>query len=102
MNITCLVFAIIFLVCSFIFLSGKGYVFIPNWNKLSDEDKKDIPLDSLSQNMGIAIACCALILFASALFSSFREHYFAISMVLWLIGCGIDVYFIEKKYKTTK
>ena len=102
MNITCLVFALVFLICSFIFFGDRGEMFIPNWNKLSEEEREEIPLHELSLNMGIVLSICAIILLASGLFENFREHYFAISMVLWLIGAGVDVYFIEKKNNKKK
>ena len=102
MNITCLVFALLFLVCSFIFFGGRGDLFIPNWKKLSDKEKEEIPLHELSLNMGIVLSICAIILLASGLFEGFRDHFFAIAMVIWLIGAGVDVYFIEKSNNKKK
>ena len=75
---------------------GKGSLFIPNWEKLSQEEKDKIPLQKLSSNMGIVLGSCAVILFAGGLLNSFREHFFVPLMVAWLVATGIDVYFIEK------
>lgn len=102
MNITCLIFAIIFSFITIMFLLDKGHVFIPHWKELSEEDKKKIPIHELSQNMAIVLGCCSFILIISSFFENFREHYFSFAMVLWLIGTGIDVYYIEKSKRFKK
>ena len=102
MNAICLVFSFIFATCSILFLIGKGYLFIPHWETLTDEEKRDIPLKELSLNMGVVILACAILLFISGVSLYFRTHFFSLSMVLWLVGCGVDIYIIEKKWRITK
>ena len=97
MNITCFIFAVVFLICAIMFLTGKGYLFIANWKKLSQEEKNEIPLKELSKNISILLFCCSILFFIAGFFSNFREHYFGIFMIIWLVAAGVDVYFIGKK-----
>lgn len=97
MNITCLVFGILFLAAGMVFYIGKGHSHMTAWKNLPEEEKAAIRIKPLCRNIGGMITLCGLIFLISGLWSGFKDTAFVWCMIAWLVLSGLDVYYIEKK-----
>lgn len=96
MNITSILFGLVFFIVGIIFFVGKGHVNLSAWKSMSKDDKSQINIKPLCQNIGGMIMLCGVIFLVSGLWGRFQEKFFIWSMILWLIAAGTDVYFIGK------
>ena len=96
MNIPCLIFGIIFLVAGLLFVCGKLHIFIGAWKKMPEEEKNKIRIKPLCRNIGSIIMLSGILFLFGGIFATFREHWFVISMIIWLVIAGIDVFYIYK------
>ena len=98
MNVTCIFFGILFLITGILFAAGKLHTHITAWKNMSEEEKGRIRIIPLCINIGGFIALSGLLFLINGFWQGFRDHLFVISMVLWMILAGMDVFFIEKKH----
>ena len=66
------------------------------------EDKDKINIKNLCINIGVIISISGIIFILGGFIKPFRENYFAICMIIWLIGAGFDVYYISKSHRYIK
>ena len=102
MNITCIVFGIIFLITGVLFALGLLHRYLNAWKKMPDEEKEKIDIKALCINIGISIAVSGIIFLIGGFVKVFRDHYFALTMIVWLVFAGCDVYYISKSRRYIK
>lgn len=96
MNITCLIFGVIFLIAGFLFAIGKLHVLLAAWKKMPNEEKEKIRIMPLCRNIGLMIMLSGALFLINGFWESFRDRWFALSMIIWLVVAGLDVWFITK------
>ena len=99
MNLTCLIFGFVFLTAGLLFAAGKLHGYIRAWQDMPNEEKRRIKIGPLCRNIGAMIALAGVLFLLSGSCRIIREHFFVLSMVIWLILAGIDLYIIEKKHR---
>ena len=99
MDVTCILFGLLFLVFGILFAMGKLHEIITPWNSLSEEDRNAIAIQPLCVNIGEVIALSGIILFINGIFPGFKSHWLVISMIAWFIIAGFDLWYIEKSRK---
>lgn len=102
MNLSCLVFGLVFVVAGLTLAIGKGHTHLPEWKKMSDEEKSEIAIIPLCRNVGAVIMLGGVIFLLRAFFAVFSGRLFVICMILWLIGAGCDVAYISKSKRYQK
>lgn len=102
MNVTCIFFGILFFAAGVAFACGKLHIHLTAWKAMPEEEKEKINIVPLCLNIGSVIALCGLIFLISGLWSAFKEHAFAWTMIAWLVLSGADVYYIGKKDRYTQ
>lgn len=101
MNLYCIVLSIVGFIGWYLFLSGKALKYIKSFRSMSQEERACINEKLLCKNAA-AVFFVAASIFAVAGFSPvFLEKAFTISVVIWLILTGADVYFIGKSKRYT-
>lgn len=96
MNITCIIFGLLFCVAGIAFSVGKGHIHLAAWKSMSEDEKAKIRIVPLCRNIGGMITLCGVIFLLDGLWATFKEHAFVWAMILWMIAAGADVYFISK------
>lgn len=99
MNLTCLVFGILFIISGILFFFGKLHSRITAWQNMSEAEKVKIPIVKLCRNIGTMISLCGVIFLISGLVPYFKEYLFIWFMIGWLLISGLDVFLIEKQFK---
>ena len=99
MNFTCILFGSIFLAAGTLFAAGKLHRHITAWKNMPVEEKRRIRIVPLCRNIGGLIALSGVIFLTSGFWQVFRENFFVITMIGWMIAAGIDLFFIEKKHR---
>ena len=99
MDLTCLVFGVLFTSAGLLFRRGKLHVRLAAWQAMPEEEREKLDVGGLCRNIGGMIALCGLIFLLAGLVPHFEEKFFVWSMVLWLILSGADLYWIEKRGK---
>ena len=102
MNITLIVFGFIFLIFGILFFFRVILKYLKLWKNMSQEDKSKIKIKPLCRNIGVIISLSGVIFLTSGFSSYFKENFFVLSMVLWMIISIIDAYFIFKKERYVK
>lgn len=92
-------FSIIFMVVSFALYTGKALKYMKSYEGLSDEEKGKIRIIPLCQNISVAILIAAIIFFIAGCSLQFRENLFQWFIVIWIIGCAINLWYIDKSKK---
>lgn len=96
MQLHCFVFGIIFLVCGFLFFSGRAIPKLKGWKILSSKEQETIRVKALGRNVGIMLWLPGVTFELAAFSSSFQEKLFIWCMIGWMILVGLDAYVIEK------
>ena len=96
MNIACLIFGVLFTLIGFFFAIGKVHIFFNVWKKMPDEEKEKIKIVPLCINIGVLIFASGLLFLVSGIIQTFREKWFLISMIVWMVLAVIDAIFISK------
>ena len=101
MNITCVVFGILFSAAGALFAAGKLHTHLPAWKRMPPEEKEKIRILPLCRNIGEVILLSGIIFLLNGFWSAFRGHWFTAAMIAWLVVAGVDVYLIGKsrRYK---
>ena len=102
MNLTCILFGIIFMIAGFMFACGKGHIYFSSWKNISQEEKEKIKIAPLCRNIGEVIALSGLIFLLKGLCPRFEDHWFVIAMIVWFIVAGFDLWYIEKSNRYYK
>ena len=97
MNLTCLLFGILFTVVGGLFMAGKLHTHIEAWKTMPQEEKDKIKIEELCRNIGLMIVTCGVIFLLSGVSAAFKARFFVAAMVLWLAASFVDVWYIEKK-----
>ena len=98
MNLTCIFFGIMFLITGILFANGKIHKYITAWKNMPEEEKRKIRIRPLCRNIGGIIALSGIIFLINGFWQGFRDHLFVISMIIWMILSGIDLFLIERKH----
>lgn len=96
MNISCLLFGILFLTAGALFALGRLHERIAAWQKMSEAERHAVDIVPLCRNIGGMIMLCGLIFLAAGVFDGFFRHAFVWAMIAWMILSGFDVWYIEK------
>lgn len=99
MNITCILFGLLFIGFGILFAMGKLHEFITPWKSLSEQEKNEIAIQPLCVNIGEIIALSGIILFINGIIPEFKSHWLVISMIAWFVIAGFDLWYIEKSKK---
>ncbi len=103
MNITFVLFGIIFLAIGVLFAFTNLYQRLDMWKKMPEDERAGIDIRPLCHNIGALIALCGFVFLVGGFFSLFRENFFIWAMIGWFVVGGVDIYFISKskRYKLT-
>lgn len=101
MNITCIVFGILFLIAGFVFSIGKGHEHLEGWQKMTAEEKANIQIVPLCKNAGVVIGLAGVGFLIAGFFPVFADRFFICYMVAWFVGTGLDIRAISKGKYTT-
>ena len=101
MNVICIIFGMIFAAAGVLFAFGKLHPHLSAWKNMAQEEKDKINIVLLCRNIGEVILLSGIIFLLNGFLPSFREHWFTVAMIAWLIIAGLDVWFISKskRYK---
>lgn len=101
MNITFLLFGVIFFVIGILFAFTNVYQRLDMWKKMPEDERAGINIRPLCYNIGALIALCGFVFLVSGVFSFFRENFFIWAMIAWFVVGGVDIYYISKskRYK---
>ena len=101
MNLTCIVFGILFVAAGALYAAGKLHTHMSVWKNMPQEEKDQIRIGPLCRNIGGMILVCGVIFLLKGFWHSFSHPWFTGIMMAWLIACGLDVWFIRKskRYK---
>ncbi|WP_018591298.1 DUF3784 domain-containing protein [Terrisporobacter glycolicus] len=97
--IVLLMFSIMFMIVSYALYTGKALKYMKSYEAMRDEDKEKIKVIPLCRNISVAIFLAAIIFFIAACSLEFRENFFQWFIVIWTIGCAIDLWYINKSKK---
>ena len=98
MNVTCIMFGTLFLITGILFAIGKLHKHITAWKNMPSDEKSRIKIIPLCMNIGSMISLSGVIFLINGFWQGFRDHLFVISMIVWLVLAGVDLFFIEKKH----
>ncbi len=96
MNITCIIFGVVFLAVGFLFFIGKAHEHIDGYKKMSEEEKSRIQIMPLCKNAGIVIGLAGIGFVIAGTVPIFADKIFIWYMILWFIGTGLDIRYISK------
>ncbi len=96
MNLTCVLFGVLFLAAGFIFFIGKGPQLISAWRNMPEEEKATIHIKPLCHNVGFMFALCGVIFLAGGFSPFFKDNFFVFGMIAWFVLCGVDFFHISK------
>lgn len=96
MNITCIVFGVVFLLTGFLFFIGKAQRYIEAYQKMTDEEKTEIKIITLCRNIGIVIGFAGIGFLGAGVNTIFADKIFIWYMIIWFIGTGLDIRYISK------
>ena len=96
MDVTCIIFGILFIGSGLLFASGKLLVHVTPWQMMPAEEKEKIDVNALCVNIGEVIGLSGIIFLFNGIFPDFRSHWFVLSMIAWMIVAGLDLWHIEK------
>lgn len=96
MNFTCIFLGIIFMTIGVLFALGKGHIHLAAWKSMPQEEKDKIKIMPLCRNIGKIITLNGVIFMIKGLYPGDENHWFVISMIIWLIIAGLDVMYITK------
>lgn len=96
MNLYCIIFGIMFISTSIIFLSKKGGSLVQKWVLTPNTNVDKALCESLSKNISLVFLFAGLIFLLSGFIKAIFDSAFIWLMIIWFIAVGIDVYFISK------
>ena len=96
MDYTCIFFGILFTVTGILFFAGKLHNHIHAWKNMPEEEKKKVRIVPLYRNIGEIIGLSGVIFLVKGFWPGFKNHWFTVSMVAWLIIAGLDFWYIQK------
>lgn len=99
MNITSLIFGILFLVFGALLACGKIHRKMNFWKQMPEKEKSRINIRLLCLNIGEVIMLDGLILVLKGVLPAFSSNWFVISIVAWIMIAGFDVWYITKSDK---
>ena len=99
MNVTCILFGLLFIGFGIMFAMGKLHEIITPWKSLSEQEKNEIAIQPLCMNIGEVIALSGIVLLINGIIPEFKSHWLVISMVAWFFIAGFDLWYIEKSKK---
>ena len=102
MNITSIIFGILFIVFGLLFGFGKLYTHISVWKNMPQEEKEKIDIVPLCRNIGEVILLSGIIFLLKGLCPSFTNHWFRGVMLAWLIVAILDILYISKSKRYKK
>lgn len=101
MNITCIVFGMVFLFVGVWFFIGKAHEHIEGYKRMSEEEKANIKIKPLCKNIGIVIGLAGIGFLGAGLITIFANKIFIWYMIAWFVGTGLDVRYISKSSRFT-
>lgn len=102
MNLYCVMFAVISLVMALAFFTGKAPDWIKGYREMDEEEKNNILIVPLCRNLGVVFFLAFVIFFLAFMIPAFLDKAFVPSVVIWMIGAGADLYYIEKSKRYNK
>ena len=102
MDFACIVFGIIFCTVGILFAKGKIHIYISSWKSMPQKEKDKVNIVPLCRNVGEVIGLSGILFLLNGFWTGFREHWFAASMIAWLIVAGLDVMYISKSARYEK
>ena len=96
MDITSIVFGVLFCIEGTLLLFGKINIFTKAWKNTPQEEKDKINIKGLCRNIGEVIILAGIIFLFNGLWSFFQDNLFIVSMIAWAIVCIIDLLYIIK------
>lgn len=102
MDFACVFFGVLFMTSGLLFRAGRLHIYLRAWKAMPEEEKRKIDIQKLCANIGTVILLCGMIFLLAGLSAKFKETFFVWDMILWLIGSGADVVYIEKSGKYSR
>ena len=101
LNITGVVFGILFIIGGLLFAAGAIHTKLSVWKQMPQDEKDKINIVPLCRNIGEMIILSGILFLVDGVWPAFQEHWFTVSMIAWLIVAGLDVWFISRssRYK---
>ena len=96
MNVICVFFGTLFLAAGMLFASGRGHIHLAAWKNMPLQEKKKIRIQPLCRNIGGVMALSGMIFLLKGLWPGFENQWFVVSMVIWFLIAGLDVWYITK------
>ena len=102
MNLTCIIFGLLFTAAGALFAAGKLHPHLSAWKNMPEEEKETINIVPLSRNIGEMIALSGIIFLIKGFWAGFHDHWFLAAMAAWMVIAGLDLYTIEKQHRYEK
>lgn len=96
MDFTCIFLGTLFIAAGILFALGKVHVHLAAWKHMSPREKDKIDIHPLCRNIGAVIALSGMVFLLKGLWSGFENRWFSVCMIVWLLGAGLDVWYITK------
>jgi len=78
------------------FFSGRGLALVKGYSGLAEEEKRKINEKALCVNVGFVFLLSAAFFGLTGFSETFRENYFRYAMIVWMVLCVADAYYISK------
>lgn len=96
MNLSCVLFGLLFLGTGALFAAGKLHVHMSFWKRMDEAEREAVDIVPLCKNIGGMIALSGGIFLLGGLSRGFLSHGFVWAMIAWMVLSGIDVWHIGK------
>lgn len=102
MDLTCIIFGVLFTVAGVVFACGRGHIHLSVWKNMPQKEKEKINIVPLCRNIGEVIALSGVIFLIKGFWSSYVERWFTAAMIVWMLLAGFDVWYIGKSDRYRK
>lgn len=96
MNFICIFFGLVFIFAGVMFSLGKVHIYLNEWKMLTQQEKENIRIQPLCMNIGTIIIFNGFIFLMKGWLTEFRNQWFVVFMMIWLLIAGVDVWYITK------
>lgn len=90
------------LVLSLLFWIGKVPKSIINFDKIQQEEQGRLNQKALGRNLSLVLLLLAIIFIITGFSPVFKEKYFIIAVLVWVVVVFLDIWFIGKSSRYLK
>lgn len=97
MNATCIIFGCIFLGIGLLLILNRIPPALSPLKYLSPKEREEIDVVPLCRNIGEIIGFAGILFLLNGFWQHFMDHWFSVSMIIWFLIAGLDLWYLSKK-----